>query len=147
MACRCFVAIHGNGFSCRLVMMKEVMHMLSEHKTLSISLVVAVAVCLLPVIGFVLYALWPARVLVSWLVLAAIALVIVVWLVLRIIRTTTEASVAVQEEALRPGRLYANERLVQQEMRYSPMPEQHLYQQGYEQPHASYYDDISSHSY
>ena len=123
--------------------------MLSEHKTLSISLVVAVVVCSLPVIGFVLYALWPARVLVSWLVLVAVALVIVVWLVLRIIRTTTAASVAVQEEALRPERLYANERLVQQETGYNQMPgQQHYYQQGYEQqPHASYPDDMPTHYY
>jgi len=127
-------------------MMKEVMHM-SEHKTLSISLVVAAAVCLLPVIGFVLYALWPARVLVSWLVLAAVALVVVVWLVLRIVRTTTAASVAVQEEALRPGRLYANERLVAQDTGYSQTAGQQQYQQyqqGYEQPQTSYPDDLSS---
>ncbi len=150
MASHCHGAMHGNGFSCWLVMVKEVMHMLSEHKTLSISLVVAVAVCLLPVIGFVLYALWPARVLVSWLVLAAIALVVVVWLVLRIIRTTTAASVAVQEEALRPGRLYANERLVPHEAGYYQQSAQQpyqQYQQGYEQPQASYPDDLSSRYY
>jgi len=126
------------------------MSMLHEHKTLSISLVVAVAVCLLPVIGFVLYALWPMRVLVSWLFLAAVAVVIVVWLVLRIIRTATAASVAAQEEALRPGRLYSHERLVAQETGYSQMPGQQAYphyQQGYEQPHASYPDDMSSHHY
>ncbi len=124
--------------------------MLSEHKTLSISLVVAVVVCLLPVIGFVLYALWPVRVLVSWLLLATVALVVVVWLVLRIIRTTTAASVAVQEEALRPGRLYANERLVPHEAGYSQVPGQQLYQQyqqGYEHPQASYSDDMSSQYY
>ena len=121
--------------------------MLSEHKTLSISLVVAAVVCLLPVVGFVLYALWPARVLVSWLVLGVVALVVGVWLVLRIIRTTTAASVAVQEEALRPGRLYANERLVPHEVGYSQAPVQQpyqQYQQGYEQPQASYPDESSS---
>jgi len=143
------VVVYDSGFSCWLVMVKEVMHMLSEHKTLSISLAVAVAVCLLPVIGFVLYALRPMRVLVSWLMLAAVALMIVMWLVLCIIRTTTAASVAAQEEALRPGRLYANERLVQQEVGYYQVPgQQQSYQQGYEQqPYASYPDDMSSHSY
>ena len=121
--------------------------MLSEHKTLLISLVVAAVVCLLPVIGFVLYALWPARVLVSWLVLGVVALMIVVWLVLRIIRTTTAVSVAAQEEALRPGRLYANERLVAQETGYYQTPGQQpyqQYQQGYEQPQASYPDESPS---
>lgn len=148
MACHCHVAMHGNGFSCQLVrVMKEVMPMLSEHKTLSISFTVALVVCLVPVVGFVLYALWPARVLVSWLLLAAVAVVVVVWLVLRIIRTTTAASVALNEEALRPGRLYANERLVQQEGGYyqMPMQQQHFYQQGYEQTYSPYPDDMSSH--
>ncbi len=122
--------------------------MLSEQKTLSISFAVALVVCLLPVIGFVLYALWPARVLVSWLMLAAVALVIVVWLVLRVIRTTTVASVAAQEEALRPGRLYANERLVQQDMGYYQVPGQQPYQQDYEQqPYASYPDESPSQYY
>ena len=121
--------------------------MLSERRTLAISLAVAAVVCLLPVIGFVLYALWPQRVLVSWLVLGASALVIVVWLVLRIIRTTTAASVAAQEESLRPGRLYANERLVAQDMKYSGVPIQQQYQQGYEQPQTSYSDDTSSYPY
>ncbi len=123
------------------------MNMLSERRTLAISLIVAAVVCLLPIIGFVLYALWPQRVLVSWLVLGASALVIVVWLVLRIIHTTTAASVAAQEEALRPGRLYANERLVAQDMKYHSVPTQQQYQQGYEQPQSSYTDDTSSHYY
>jgi len=118
--------------------------MLSEHKTLSISLIVAVVVCAFPVIGFVLYALWPARVLVSWLMLGVVGLVIVVWLVLRIIRTTTVASVAAQEGALRPGRLYANERLVSEEVvYYPPSPQQQRYQQGYEQIQSLYSDDGS----
>ncbi len=120
--------------------------MLSERRTLAISLIVAASVCLLPIVGFVLYALWPQRVLVSWLMLGASALVIVVWLVLRIIRTTTAASVAAQEEALRPGRLYANERLVAQDTKYHGVPMQQ-YQQGYEQPQSSYTDDTSSHYY
>ena len=121
--------------------------MLSERKTLFISLIVAAAVCLLPIIGFVLYALWPQRVLVSWLVLGVTALVIVVWLVLRIIRTSTAASVAAQEEALRPGRLYADERLVTQDMKYYGVPKQPQYQHTYEQPQASYTDDTSSYPY
>ncbi len=121
--------------------------MLSEYKTLSISLIVAAAVCAFPMIGFVLYALWPERVLVSWFVLGVIGLVIAVWLLLRIIRTTTAASVAAQEEALRPGRLYAHERLVSEEQAYYAMMPQQQYQQGYEQPHASYSDDVSSHYY
>ena len=121
--------------------------MLSERRTLFISLVVAAAVCLLPIIGFVLYALWPQRVLVSWLVLGVSALVIVVWLVLRIIRTSTAASVAAQEEALRPGRLYANERLVAQDMKYYGVPTQQQYQHTYEQPQSSYTDDTSSYPY
>ena len=118
--------------------------MLSERRTLAISLAVAAAVCLLPIIGFVLYALWPQRVLVSWLVLGASALVIVVWLVLRIIRTSTAASVAAQEEALRPGRLYANERLVTQDMKYYSVSTHPQYRHTYEQPQASYTDDTSS---
>ena len=121
--------------------------MLSERKTLFISLIVAAAVCLLPIIGFVLYALWPQRVLVSWLMLGTTALVIVVWLVLRIIRTSTAASVAAQEESLRPGRLYANERLVAQDMKYYGVPTQQQYPQTYEHPQSSYADDTPSHYY
>jgi len=86
---------------------------MSERRTLHLSVMMGGAVCLLPVVGFVLYALWPQRVLVAWLALGLLALVVLVWLVLRIIRVGAMAKVQLAEERLRPSRLYAHERLVQ----------------------------------
>ena len=85
---------------------------MSERRTLLLSLMMAGAVCLLPVVGFVLYALWPQRVLVAWLALGLLALVVLVLLVLHIIKVGAVAKVQLAEERLRPGRLYAHERLV-----------------------------------
>ncbi len=112
--------------------------MLSEHKTLSISFVVALVVCLLPVVGFVLYALWPVLVAVPWMMIgisAAAFLVSVLALVvaLRVGRGT-------RRNPETPGQ-------VQEASSYQPMVQQpyQQYQQSYEQPNASYSDDTSSH--
>ena len=123
--------------------------MLREEKTLRISFVMAAVLfalaCAIPVVGFVLYALWPVRVLVAWLVLGAIGLVIAVWLILWVVRATTAASVAVREEALRPGRLYANERLVSEAWEYpAPSTQYQRPQQGYEQMQVLPYDETTT---
>jgi hypothetical protein len=81
--------------------------------------VIVGGICLLPVDVFVLVSLWPQRVLVSWLLLGLAALVILVKLVLWVIKAGTIAKVRLSEEALRPGRLYAHERLVEDEGRYN----------------------------
>lgn len=89
-----------------------------EKRILVLSAMMAGAVCLLPVVGFVLYSLWSQRVLVSWLMLGLVGLVVVAHLVLWVIKVATRAKVDLAEEALRPGRLHAHERLVAQEKRY-----------------------------
>jgi hypothetical protein len=81
--------------------------------------VIVGCILLLPVVGFVLTSLWPQRVLVSWLLLGLVALVILVKLALWMIKAGTIAKVRLSEEALRPGRLYAHERLVEKEGRYN----------------------------
>jgi hypothetical protein len=75
-------------------------------------------VLLLPVISFVLISLWPQRVLASWLLFSLLVLVILVRLAILVIKAATVAKVRLSEEALRPGRLYAHERLVEGEGRY-----------------------------
>ena len=81
--------------------------------------VIVGCIILLPVVGFVLTSLWPQRVLVSWLSLGLVALVILVKLALSVIKAGTIAKVRLSEEALRPGRLYAHERLVKEEGQYN----------------------------
>src|SRR2546428_7606785 len=76
-------------------------------------------ICLLPIVGFVLVSLWPQRVLVSWLLLGLVALVIVVRLALWMLKAGTNAKVRLSEEALRSGRLYAHERLVEHDRRHN----------------------------
>lgn len=70
-------------------------------------------ILLLPIVGFVLTSLWPQRVLVSWLLFSLVVLVILVRLALCVIKAGTIARVRLSEEALRPGRLYAHERLIE----------------------------------
>jgi hypothetical protein len=79
--------------------------------------VIVGCILLLPVVVFMLTSLWPQRVLVSWLLLGLVALVVLVKLALWMIKTGTIAKVRLSEEALRPGRLYAHERLVEDEGR------------------------------
>ncbi|HEX6556094.1 MAG TPA: hypothetical protein VF026_25265 [Ktedonobacteraceae bacterium] len=81
--------------------------------------VIVGGICLLPVDVFVLVSLWPQRVLVSWLLLGLVALVLLVRLALWVIKAGTIAKVRLSEEALRPGRLYAHERLIEDEGRYN----------------------------
>src|SRR5438034_7128321 len=81
--------------------------------------VIVGGICLLPVDVFVLVSLWPQRVLVSWLLLGLFALVILVKLALWVIKAGTIAKVRLSEEALRSGRLYAHERLVEEEGMYN----------------------------
>lgn len=70
---------------------------------------------LLPATVFVLIALWPQRVLVSWVLLGLVVLVAVARVAVWLIHAVTMAKVRMDEEALRPERLYAHERLVEHE--------------------------------
>jgi hypothetical protein len=70
---------------------------------------------LLPATVFVLIALWPQRILVSWLLFSLVGLVTLARIAVWLIHEVTMAKVRLNEEALRPGRLYAHERLVEQE--------------------------------
>jgi hypothetical protein len=87
------------------------------ERSIFFTAVIVGCILLLPVVGFVLTSLWPQRVLVSWLLLGLGALVILVMLALRVIKTGTIAKVRLSEEALRPGRLYAHERMIGDEGR------------------------------
>ncbi|HEU5382787.1 MAG TPA: hypothetical protein VFV38_45855 [Ktedonobacteraceae bacterium] len=89
---------------------------MSKHERILLLLAIALgSVVLLPTTVFVLIALWPQKMLVSWLLLGLVVLAglarIAVWLV----RVVTIAKVRLAKEALRPGRLYAHERLVERE--------------------------------
>ena len=75
-------------------------------------------VVLLPIVFFVMASLWPDRVLVSWLLLGLGALIVLVRLALWAIKTGTIAKVRLDEEKLRPGRLYAHELLIEDEGPY-----------------------------
>jgi len=80
--------------------------------------VIAVCVVLLPIVFFMMISLWRDRELVSWLLLSFGALIVLVLLALRVMKTGTIAKVRLSEEELRPGRLYAHERLVENEGPY-----------------------------
>jgi hypothetical protein len=82
------------------------------------AVVIALCVVLLPVVFFVMASLWPDRVLVSWLLLGLGALIVLARLALWVIKTGTIAKVRLDEEKLRPGRLYAHERLIEDEGPY-----------------------------
>ncbi|MGZ3645015.1 MAG: hypothetical protein ACXVCM_14340 [Ktedonobacteraceae bacterium] len=75
-------------------------------------------VVLLPIVFFMMVSLWPDRVLVSWLLLCFGASIVLVLLALRVMRTGTIAKVRLEEEKLRSGRLYAHERLIEDEGPY-----------------------------
>jgi hypothetical protein len=75
--------------------------------------VIVGSILLLPIVGFVLTSLWPQRVLVSWLLFSLVVLVILVKLSLWVIKAGTVAKIRLSEEALRPGRLYAHERMIE----------------------------------
>jgi hypothetical protein len=81
--------------------------------------VIVGCILLLPIVGFVLTTLWPQRELVSWLLFGLIILVVLVRLALWVIKASTIAKIRLSEEALRPGRLYAHERLVEEENKYN----------------------------
>jgi hypothetical protein len=80
--------------------------------------VIVGCVVLLPIVFFVMASLWPDRVLVSWLLFGLCALIVLVRLALWVIKTGTIAKVRLDEEKLRPGRLYAHERLIEDEGPY-----------------------------
>jgi hypothetical protein len=77
------------------------------------------SVVLLPTTVFVLIALWPQRILVSWLLFSLVGLVTLARIAVWLIHTVTMAKVRLNEEALRPGRLYTHERLVEHEQENS----------------------------
>lgn len=89
---------------------------MSKHERILLLLVIALgSVVLLPATIFVLVALWPQRVLVSWLLLGLVASVVLARIAIWLVRAVTTAKVRLAEEALRQRRLYAHERLVEQE--------------------------------
>ena len=89
---------------------------MSKRERMLFLLTIALSsVVLLPATIFVLIALWPQRVLVSWLLLGLVALVVLARIAIWLVRAVTAAKVRLAEEALRPGRLYAHERLVKHE--------------------------------
>ena len=73
------------------------------------------SIVLLPATVFVLIALWPQRILVSWLLFSLVGLVTLARIAVWLIHAVTMAKVRLNEEALRPGCLYAHERLVEHE--------------------------------
>ena len=91
----------------------------------------------LPLIVFMLIALWPQRVLLAWLLFGLLVLVMVAFIAMHFIRTLIEAKVRLEEEALRPGRLHPDERLVRHEEETAP-------QDGWqEQKLTHYYDGLA----
>ena len=80
--------------------------------------VIAVCVVLLSIVFFIMISLWSDRALVSWLLLGFGALIVLVRLALWVIKTGTIAKVRLDEEKLRTGRLYAHERLIEDEGPY-----------------------------
>lgn len=89
------------------------------ERNLFLGAIIVGSICLLPIVVFVLTSLWPQRVLVSWLLFGLAALVILVKLALWVFKARTTAKLREAEEALRPGRLYAHERLVEHQGRYN----------------------------
>ena len=65
----------------------------------------------LPLIVFMLIALWPQRVLLAWLVFGLLVFMAVAFITMQLIHTLTEAKVELDEEAIRLERLHADERL------------------------------------
>jgi hypothetical protein len=89
---------------------------MSKHERILLLLSIALgSVVLLPATIFVLIALWPQRLLVSWLLLGLVALAVLARIAVWLVHAMTTAKVRLDEEALRPGRLYAHERLVEHE--------------------------------
>lgn len=89
---------------------------MSKHERILLLLAIALgSVVLVPATIFVLIALWPQRVFVSWLFLGLVALVVLAHIAVWLVRAVTIAKVRLAEEALRPGRLYAHERLIEHE--------------------------------
>lgn len=89
---------------------------MSKSERILLLLAIALGcVVLLPAAIFVLIALWPQRVLVSWLLLGLVALATLARITVWLVRAVTTAKVRLDEESLRPGRLYAHERLVEHE--------------------------------
>jgi hypothetical protein len=97
----------------------EIVLMWRSDRNLWGAAAIAVSICLLPVIGFMLVSLWPQRELVAWLLLGLGVLVVLVKLAQWMIKSGTAAKVKLSEEKLRQRRLYANERLVEHERRYN----------------------------
>jgi MFS family permease len=81
-----------------------------EQRTLWIAAMIVGAACLLPLLGFVLYALWPWRVLVSWFAFGMIGATMMVRLGLETIRVVVALKLQVAEAALRHRYLQAQER-------------------------------------
>lgn len=87
---------------------------MSKHERILLLLAIALGSgVLVPATIFALIALWPQRVFVSWLLLGLVALVVLARIAIWLVRAVTTAKVRLAEAALRPGRLYAHERLVE----------------------------------
>jgi hypothetical protein len=72
-----------------------------EHPTLWLAAVIIGTICFLPLLVFVLWALWPWRVLVSWLVLGLIGAAILVRLLVQVLHTVVAVKLQLAEAAQR----------------------------------------------
>ncbi len=94
-----------------------------NENSIIFAMVILGCIVLLPIVIFMLIALWPVKELVSLLVLGLVAflgtLIVIVKLALPLIRTGTISKVRLEEEKLRKDRLYAHERLIGHEGSYS----------------------------
>ena len=108
---------------------------MKSERSLFYITVIVVCVCTLPVIGFVLFSVWPQHELFSWLLFSLFAAAVLTKLALLLIKTATIAKVRLDEEALRKGRLYAHERQIEREGRYSDgwAAQQHVKSEPYAQ--------------
>ena len=96
----------------------EIILMRRNERSVFYAAVIAVCVVLLPIVFFMIISLWSEGELVSWLLLGFGALIVLVRVALWVIKTGTIAKVRLDEERLRPGRLYSNERQIESEGSY-----------------------------
>ncbi len=72
-----------------------------EQRTVWIAAMIVGTICFFPLVVFVLLALWPWRVLVSWLALGLIGAVVLVRLLLQVVHMVVAVKLQLEEAALR----------------------------------------------
>jgi hypothetical protein len=118
--------------------------MSKRERILVLLAIVLGSMVLLPATVFVLIALWPQRILVSWLLFSLVGLMTLARIAVWLIHAVTMAKVRLNEEALRPGRLYAHERLVEHEQGNDDVKS--VSQESWQTPY-SFQEKLVSHSY